>query len=426
MMKLTHFQKNTKQDLMQARIMVATANCIYAGACAPQLFVYTPGMYSSSNRDFVRTTVMDFYEMFRQTVENPGDLGAFAFANDTIDEDRVCPLDDFEWELKVRNEAMKTSCASVQLSSLKQALRMVRIIVDKIVEVLYIEMQIIFCLFRLIIPGSSTDDINQIVQEVKFWFDKLVDHIEAAIKELANILYEMVFNTGDFGQALKEVIMALCKIVEIIVLGWNHFACHVLKIFLAPLLDVILQIMKAIVSLIGQGWEVIDGLQNIVRMIYDLNCEVEVSCVFPESKPQGIEFGALPVATRCWADYTPEIDSTDAFSCTRSDTCRVSDLDYGTALDQETGLLLEDGNQIVCDQVIYLKCVCCSALHTHTHMTRFSPQCPMQPGGIVNSFGCDIYTKQCTCNRPKIERTYCTTNQAGLILFFNVSCMALA
>ena len=31
-------------------------------------------------------------------------------------------------------------------------------------------------------------------------------------------------------------------------------------------------------------------------------------------------------------------------------------------------------------------------------------------GGLVNSFGCDIYTKQCTCNRPKLERSYCTSN----------------
>jgi hypothetical protein len=128
---------------MSARVKVATANCIYAGACAPQLFVYTPGMYSSSNRDFVRTTVLDFYEMFRQVANDPDDLSAFSFTNDTLDEDRVCPLDDFEMELKVRNEAMKPSCASVQLDTMKKALRMVRIVVDKMAEAAYIMIQII-------------------------------------------------------------------------------------------------------------------------------------------------------------------------------------------------------------------------------------------------------------------------------------------
>ncbi len=68
------------------------------------------------------------------------------------------------------------------------------------------------------------------------------------------------------------------------------------------------------------------------------------------------------------------MDTSNAFSCTRSDTCRVSDMDYGTSIN-EFGSLVEDGNQVVCDS------------------------CPLQPGGLVNQFGCDTYTKQCTCNR---------------------------
>ena len=173
--------------------------------------------------------------------------------------------------------------------------------------------------------------------------------------------------------------------------AWNYFACHVLKLFVAPLLEIIVGIIGAIVRIIGQGWDAVNFLNKLIQGIYDLNCDVPVECDFPERKARDIQFGALPVATRCWADYSPEIDSTDAFSCTRSDTCRVAGLTYGTTLDYSTGILLEDGNQIVCDQ------------------------CPLQPGGLVNSFGCDVYTKQCTCNRPKLERTYCTTNEECML-----------
>lgn len=331
--------------LQTARINIAQANCIYAGSCADKLFVYTPGMYSSSNRDFVRTTVLDFYEMFGRSGE------AFSFTNTTWDEEKVCPLDDFEMELKVRNEAMKTSCASVQLDTMKKALRMVRIVVDKIAEAVYIEFQIIICFFRLLIPNSSSEDIQQVVVEIQFWFNKLITFMIKAVEELANILYQIVFDTGPFGQALKVVIEILCFIVWIIIQAWNYFICHVLKIFVVPLLEGLVSIIEGIVSIIGQGWEVVNGLRELVRMMYDMNCDVQVNCTFPQTKTPGIEFGALPVATRCWADYSPEIDSTDAFSCTRSDTCRVSELDYGTSLDYKTGLLLEDGNQIVCDQV---------------------------------------------------------------------------
>ena len=54
------------QVIMAARKKVFEANCIFAGVCAPQVFVYSPGMYSSSNQDFVRGTVSSFYEMFKQ------------------------------------------------------------------------------------------------------------------------------------------------------------------------------------------------------------------------------------------------------------------------------------------------------------------------------------------------------------------------
>jgi hypothetical protein len=96
--------------------------------------------------------------------------------------------------------------------------------------------------------------------------------------------------------------------------------------------------------------------------------------MYPTSSKYNIEFGALPVATRCWADYYPEVDTSNSFACTASDTCRVSNLDYGETLNSY-GFLVEDGNQIVCDA------------------------CPLQPGGLINQFGCDTYTKQCTCNR---------------------------
>ena len=54
------------QILKQAQQKVFEANCIFAGLCAPQVFVYSPGMYSSTNQDFVRVTVSSFYEMFKQ------------------------------------------------------------------------------------------------------------------------------------------------------------------------------------------------------------------------------------------------------------------------------------------------------------------------------------------------------------------------
>ena len=85
------------QIMKQAQGKVFEANCIFAGVCAPQVFVYSPGTYSSSNQDFVRGTVSSFYEMFKQVSMRRSDpdedeereYRAFAFSNQTSDDEMV-------------------------------------------------------------------------------------------------------------------------------------------------------------------------------------------------------------------------------------------------------------------------------------------------------------------------------------------------
>jgi hypothetical protein len=162
-------------------------------------------MYSSSNRDFVRGSVTDFYEMFKQQTLTDS-KAAFAFdAINTTASEKVCPLDDMELALKIRNEAAKQRCAAVQLDHLKTVLMAVRKIVDTIVATYYILMQIVLGLFRLLIPGL---DSSQVVAELEFWFLKLIGIAIDTIKQLVNMLFRMLFNMGEFGKIMKEVIKA--------------------------------------------------------------------------------------------------------------------------------------------------------------------------------------------------------------------------
>ena len=155
-----------------------------------------------------------------------------------------------------------------------------------------------------------------------------------------------------------------------------HFAaCKVVfKPMVVPALRALARIISKIVYFFKMDDSIVDTIFSIVGYLSKIQCDTSIECDYPTTETYDAEFGALPVATRCWADYSPEIDTTNSFACTPSDTCRVSELNYGTSLD-EYGSLTEDGNQIVCDS------------------------CPIQPGGLVNQFGCDTFTKQCTCNR---------------------------
>jgi len=106
------------------------ANCIFTGACSNQAFVYTPGMYSVSNEDFVRGSVTNFYESYNQK-----ELSAFFEADN---EDKVCPKDDLEEELAKRNNELTKYCSATQLERLQDALRIARRVVHMIVEFQYI------------------------------------------------------------------------------------------------------------------------------------------------------------------------------------------------------------------------------------------------------------------------------------------------
>jgi hypothetical protein len=152
-------------------------------------------------------------------------------------------------------------------------------------------------------------------------------------------------------------------------------ACkYLLKPIVVPCLRFLASIIARIVYFFRLDDRILQLIYEIVNYIGNIKCNQNLSCDYPTSDKYDVEFGALPVATRCWANFDPDIDTSNAFSCTASDTCRVSTLGFGDSLD-EYGNLGEDGNQIVCDS------------------------CPLQPGGLVNQFGCDTYTKQCTCNR---------------------------
>lgn len=203
------------QVLKEAQQMVFNANCIFAGFCAPQVFVYTPGMYSSVNQDFVRGTVTSFYEMFKQVTIRKSQYNtdedtfrAFVFGNKSMDgsddvEDRVCPMDDMEWELKVRNEAMKRGCASTQLDSVKSSLYIVRTIVDVVVETLYYVLQIFICLFRFMVPSTSETSYGEIIAEIDYWMTKLITKMIDSLKHLANLLFNLIFSTGPLGSVMK-------------------------------------------------------------------------------------------------------------------------------------------------------------------------------------------------------------------------------
>ena len=124
--------------------------------------------------------------------------------------------------MQVRNQAMKQGCASYQLDGAKQTLFMVRTVVDTVVYVGYIVMQIFVTLFRLLIPTGSATVFGEIMAELDFWFNKLVLVMVDSIKQLANMLFNLIFSTGPLGLVMKTIVQWLCKTMSFILWVWNE------------------------------------------------------------------------------------------------------------------------------------------------------------------------------------------------------------
>lgn len=127
-----------------------------------------------------------------------------------------------EWELKIRNQAMKTGCASEQLDGFKRSLFMIRVVVDTIVQTMYIILQIAMALFRLLIPSAGESVVAQISAELSFWFNKLVVIMVEAMNRLADMLFELIFSSGGLGQALKAIVGWMCEIMQVVITIWNY------------------------------------------------------------------------------------------------------------------------------------------------------------------------------------------------------------
>lgn len=371
--------------LKEAQKKVFEANCIYTGSCSIQSFVYTPGMYSSTNEDFVRGTVTNFYELYNMkpalSLAKTSKLSSFTtFENENL----VCPMDTEQLAMRFRNEALTNMCASVQLERVQDALRIARTVVHLIVNVQFAIINMVLALLRLLIPSSLGVQPDEVVKEIQYWFTELVILLSESLKEIGNLFFRMLFDSGGFGTVMKQLMQAVCYLLNLILIVWNYTGCVVFKGFVLPLMEALVNILAAIIQLFSSDSGIITLLNSLIRYGRDVTCDTSIQCQFLHSDVLDLPDGALPVASRCWTDYTPGVDDSDSFACSRSDTCRVSTLLYGT--DSKYGSLTDDGRQIVCDA------------------------CPKQEGGLTNQFGCDTYTRQCTCNRLKRDRTSCTSN----------------
>lgn len=273
----------------------------------------------------------------------------------------------------------------MQLDRLQALLRIARRVVHFIVEGAYILLNLQLALLRLLIIGPLTS-LTEALAEIEFWFVRGVLLFYDTLEEIGKLLFRVVFDTGGFGAVMKIIIRLVCRFANWAIDIWNVAVCGFVK---EAVPAIIRGVAEAIKALTFGGFErERNDMERAALNIESVSCQTNFTCnLGADQRDPPAPIGALPVPTRCWTDFTPQIDTWDTLSCTASDTCRVTTLEAGVTLQDFGGLAEDDGRQIVCEA------------------------CPFDDeNSNINQFGCDPYTKQCTCSRPKTDKTLCSTN----------------
>lgn len=342
--------------LRQANQTVFDANCMAAGLCVPDTFVYAPAVYSVSNNDFVRASVQNFYLRHDST---------------------LCRASEDEEALRLQNIAEQQDCPSVAVHAFNELLTQMRMIAQTIARIIFYAYNLGISLFKVLIPGA----MEQTVAEIEEWFNKLLAETMKLMMEMAHLVYKMIFEVSFVGQAIQRAYMWVCNKVAWLLEKFGDLWCLVITPFLDNVIDSFRDISNEISDFVnkipfvdGYRFSVLDG---IINGLNDLKNKVTgalcngplMECIdFPKNDGYDGD-GALPAATRCWADFVPSAGIATSLACSRADTCVAEDL---------------GSDKVMCDS------------------------CPMQDGVTFNNFGCNLLTKRCSCKTQTRSITYCS------------------
>jgi len=309
--------------------------------CAERAFYYNPSQYSASNNAFVYDSVASLYAKLNGS---------------------ACPA-----EARAQadsNTQHAADCGSTQLDPVIAIVKLLRLVLRKLVMLLYYLGQVLFAVVGLIVshlldvPGATAD----------YFQDNLHRYVHlmlAVIAQAQQQIWQIVWSLFDFGDFsfIKNISIWACLFVQNVIAPIVEFA-------ILPMLAAIVAVVNFFDKLLcppaGCNRSIADSLAGTQARLRGFR----PACSDANNRTRNYKGTALPAATRCWATYTTYFGDSGRLSCTEADTCRLGMAD--------------------------------SALVTCGACVSFADYAP---------FGCDDVTKTCTCNLPLLAEQGCEANE---------------
>lgn len=133
---------------------------------------------------------------------------------------------------------------------------------------------------------------------------------------------------------MKKVLKLLCDFANIVYQAWNWSGCWLCKEIVRPIVVAMIDILRPVLSMFRPAGEgIISFLVFIERLIDGFTCNESLPCKILPKNESFRPLGTLPVASRCWADYSPEVDESDSFACTRYEPCSNGVIEISSTVD---------------------------------------------------------------------------------------------
>ena len=351
--------------------------CQGVGLCDESDFFYSPTTFNLQEQEFVYDTVQRFYSE---------DAGLQCPARTRISVDNT-------QEQTEANDAALERCSSVLIAPLLLVAEQVRAGKRSLVLLTYHTMRVTWRVLEVFlavtanaaaqIADTATTAVQSSVEGLLTEVTALMLVIGDFVEQIGNSVMELAMSKG-VGSTFKEIILALCYVVEWIYNNiWAKITCPVI-VFILDYVKICIDVWETIVNVLRTLRANVDMLMSFIEFVRTavdviasslnectpLSAEVCVLQQYVTGKAS--ERGTLPMPTRCWSSYVTFFGDNQQLSCSAADTCKVGSL---------------TSERVMCGA------------------------CPIQTNPSIQEFACDYVTKICTCGVQQLRSSSCLVNE---------------
>ena len=186
----------------QAQALVSEANCLASGSteCMLKPYLYTPGIWDASNKEFVHQTVQRFYSRVTPY---------------------ACP--EVDQIVKDSNQAVLNRCAATPVSAMYLALQACRDVVNTLAQVLFYLFNILLDCIQMIAGGNN----DRLKLQIAFNWNAMTGQVSQVIPVISDLLFDALFRLGSTGQKLYNMLQSTCGFVNTAYHYWLEVWCKI-------------------------------------------------------------------------------------------------------------------------------------------------------------------------------------------------------